>query len=188
MNPASKPDMHPDHKTKYFIFAASALVALASCSSNDFVGDESLLENNGSGAIAFSSSTPAITRASGADAAAKLDYKFKVYGVKSASSTYSNVFATSVYSDEATYNAAPDAYWVWYNASTANTTTSNTANWEYVGAAGSHGTAEHQATLTADQTIKYWDYSADKYEFVAYSATVGTPTITKYQKDGIGSL
>ena len=169
-------------KTKYFIFAASALVALASCSSNDFVGDESLLENSGSGAIAFSSSTPTITRASGADAAAKLDYKFKVYGVKSVSSTYSNVFATNAYSADATYNAAP--YWVWYTTSTAGTTTSNTANWEYVGAAGSHGTADHQATLTADQTIKYWDYSADKYEFVAYSATSGEPTITKYQKDG----
>ena len=176
-------------KTKYFIFAASALVALASCSSNDFVGDESLLENSGSGAIAFSSSTPAITRASGADAAAKLDYKFKVYGVKSVSSTYSNVFATNAYSADATYNAAP--YWVWYTTSTAGTTTSNTANWEYVGAAGSHGTADHQATLTADQTIKYWDYSADQYEFVAYSATHTsgsgdgqTPKITKYTKNG----
>lgn len=172
-------------KTKYFIYAAFAGIILASCSSNDFVGDQNLLENSGGGgAIAFSSNTPAITRASGADAAAKLDYKFKVYGVKSVSSTYSNVFATSAYSADAAYDAAPAAYWVWYTTSTAGTTTSNTANWEYVGATGAHGTADHQATLTADQTIKYWDYSADKYEFVAYSATVGMPTITKYQKDG----
>ena len=66
-------------KTKNFIYAAFAGIILASCSSNDFTGDQSLLENSGgNGAIQFSSSTPAITRASGADAAAKLDYKFKV--------------------------------------------------------------------------------------------------------------
>ena len=168
---------------KKLFYAAIALVLFAGCADNDYVGDKSLLDDTGgSGAIAFSSNTPAITRGSGADAAASLGYKFNVYGVKSVSSTYSNVFATNEYSAEASYDAAP--YWVWYTTSTANSTTSNTANWDYVGAAGTHGTTDHQATLTADQTIKYWDYSADKYEFVAYSATVGTPTISKYQKDG----
>ena len=174
-------------KIKNLILAAIAITALASCSSDDFVGDKSLQDSSGmDGAISFTSGTPAITRATGADAALALDYKFKVYGVKKVSTDYSNVFATGTYSSAADYNADPDAYWVWYNTSTAKTTTSNTANWDYVGAAGTHGTASHQATVASgkDQTIKYWDYSADQYEFVAYSATVGTPTIAKYQKDG----
>lgn len=170
---------------KKLFYAALGLVLFAGCADNDYVGDKILLDDTGgSGAIAFSSNTPAITRGSGADAAASLGYKFNVYGVKSVSSTYSNVFATNEYSAEASYDAAP--YWVWYTTSTANSTTSNTADWDYVGAAGTHGTTDHLVTIESnkDQTIKYWDYSASQYEFVAYSTTVGTPTITKYQKDG----
>ena len=167
---------------KYF-YLATALVALAACTSNDFTGDQEALNATGQVPIGFSSGTPAITRASGGDAAAVLDYKFKVYGVKAKSTTYSNVFALNTYSNASDYNATP--YDVWYLTSTAGTTTSNTSSWDYVGANGSsYGTTDHKVALTADQTIKYWDYSADKYEFVAYSATVGTPTISKYQKDG----
>lgn len=170
---------------KKLFFAAFALALFAGCSDNDYVGDQASLNAvTGNGAISFNMNTPKITRAAGADAATALGYKFNVYGVKSVSSTYSNVFATGTYSADVEYNAAPNAYWVWYSTSTAGTTTSNTANWDYVGAAGSHGTSGHEATLNSDQTIKYWDYSADQYEFVAYSATVGTPTITKYQKGG----
>lgn len=174
-------------KTKYFILAATAITMMASCADEKFVGDESLLgAANGEEAISFSSGTPAVTRAEGSEAATALTYKFKVYGVKKVGSDYSNVFATGVYSAASDYNADPDAYWVWYTTSTAATTTSNTKDWDYVGAAGTHGTTSHEATVASgkDQTIKYWDYSADQYEFVAYSATVGSPTITKYQKDG----
>lgn len=170
-------------KTKQLIFAATTLLTFASCSEDSFVGDQSL---QGNGAICFVSGTPAITRASGSDAASALGYKFKVYGVKTDGTNYSNVFATGAYNTAADYNADPDAFWVWYKESTAASTTSNTDDWDYVGAAGTHGTASHEATVASnkDQTIKYWDYSATQYEFVAYSATVGTPTITKYQKDG----
>lgn len=170
---------------KNYLFLATAIVALASCSDNTYMGDLEGGAGTG-GVISFISNTPNLTRASGSDAASALNYKFKVYGVKKVSTTYSNVFASGVYSAAADYNADPDAYWVWYNASTAHSTTSNTADWDYVGAAGTHGTASHEATVASgkDQTIKYWDYGADQYEFVAYSATVGTPTITKYQKDG----
>ena len=172
---------------KNLLIAAIAITALASCSSDEFVGEQSPQTSSGTnGAISFSMETPAITRGTGADAASALDYKFKVYGVKKVGSDYSNVFATGVYSTAADYNADPVAYWVWYTTTTAGTTTSNTTNWDYVGAAGTHGTTDHLATVAEnkDQTIKYWDYSADQYEFVAYSATVGTPTISKYRKDG----
>lgn len=172
---------------KNLFLAALAFVAMASCTSDEFVGDTSPTTNgNATDAIQFVSNTPRVTRASGADAASALDYKFKVYGVKKTGETYSNVFATGTYSSTTDYNADPDAYWVWYNASSAATTTSNTSDWDYVGAAGTHGTTDHLATISVgkDQTIKYWDYSADQYEFVAYSATVGSPTISKYQKGG----
>lgn len=161
-------------KTKYFIFAASALVALASCSSNDFVGDESLLENSGSGAIAFSSSTPAITRAEGAAAATALSNNFVVYGYKTVSSATQAVF---------------DNYQANYVASSAKSTTTNSAGWEYVGyknlpdgvttnvgvTAFSALTGSGEANENAiDQSIKYWDFNASKYDFFAYSLGAGS--------------
>ena len=163
-------------KTKYFIFAASALVALASCSSNDFVGDESLLENSGSGAIAFSSSTPAITRAdkTGSAAATDLNSNFVVYGYKTVSSATQAVF---------------DNYQANYVASSAKSTTTNSAGWEYVGyknlpngvttnvgvTAFSALTGSGEANENAiDQSIKYWDFNASKYDFFAYSLGAGS--------------
>lgn len=183
---------------KKYLFIATALAALASCSSDEFVGDNtSPTTSNTPGAIQFTSNTPRITRADGLDAAKALGYKFKVYGVKKVGDDYSNVFATGAYSSATDYNAAPDAYWVWWG-NNAGTTASNTKGWDYVGTTNTaYGTNDEQnnkdyrVTLTEDQTIKYWDYSASQYEFVAYSATATTgtgddqtPKITKYTKDG----
>ena len=170
------------------LFLATAILALASCADNTYLGDEEITKPDNRGVISFGSSTPSLTRAerTGATAAGDLGYKFKVYATKTVSSVTSNVFASGAYptSDIANYDADLVAYWVWYNATTAGTTTSNTSNWEYVGAAGTHGTTDHLATLTYDQSIKYWDNNADKYEFVAYSATVSGATISKYQTSG----
>ena len=141
-------------KTKYFIFAASALVALASCSSNDFVGDESLLENSGSGAISFGFDVPTPTRASGADAATALGNKFVVFGYKTTGATDQTVF---------------DNYEVNYVTNTAKKTESNSAGWEYVGYTS-------KATTPVTQSIKYWDYNANTYDFFAYSLGSGTAT------------
>lgn len=164
---------------------AMALAAMVSCTSDEFVGENNSpnpVNNNGENAIAFASNTPRITRAGGADAATVLGNKFKVYAVKKTGTTYSNVFATNEYGTATDYSALP--YWVWYAASTAGSTTSNTKNWEYVGTGGN----VISPAISPEQTIKYWDYSADQYEFVAYSATYSatenTPSITKYQKDG----
>ncbi len=181
---------------KNLFLAALAFVALAGCTSDEFVGENtSPTPDNTAGAIQFASNTPRITRAEGASAAEALDYKFKVYGTKTvtvnSSDVTSNVFATNAYGSGNDYSAEP--YWVWYAASTAGTTTSDTKDWDYVGAAGTHGTAGHLATIAEgkDQTIKYWDYSAKTYEFVAYSATHttgsgenATPKITKYKTSG----
>lgn len=125
---------------KYLIFAASAL-ALASCSSDDFLGENPGNVQNATTAINFGGEAGKITRATTSnegDDHVKLGNEFKVYGVKLTNGTIShNVFVN---------------YSVWYDETM---TTSNTNKWEYVG--------------KNNQTIKYWDYSATEYRFVAGS-------------------
>ena len=71
-----------------------------------------------------------------------------------------------------TTNNAPqivmDGYNVEYKDNTAGSTTSNTADWEYVGIANTKTT----------QTIKYWDYSAKDYRFFAYAPADATNVTT----------
>lgn len=141
---------------KYLFIAASAL-ALASCSSEDFVGTEGgNVETGANQAINFSGNAGKITRATSNEGTPEkmLDYQFKVYGVKKASDDkFKNVFVD---------------YSVW--DATANTTTSNTKGWEYVGAKNSTNLGTGKISLgNEDQTIKYWDYSASEYRFVAGS-------------------
>lgn len=155
-------------KAKIF-YAALALVLFAGCSDNDYVGDKSLLENNGGGgAISFTSGMPSITRAAGdrtgADAAADLNNQFYVYAIKNESTDG----AGNVGSGNLVFNN----YVVKWTDNTAYTTTSNTKNWEYVGYTLS---SNEQANVTtnsaaAAQTVKYWDFGATDYTFYAFSA------------------
>lgn len=146
---------------KKYLFFAAALIGLASCTNNEFVGDESLVNTNSNektGAIAFSSSSSGITRANlvGSAAATALNNKFIVGGYKGDGSTMVEVF---------------DNYIVNWTDNTAYTTESNTANWEYVGIE-----AQAPSAVTGAQTIKFWDYGAAQYDFAAYS--VGNKTLT----------
>lgn len=70
---------------KYFLYAASVL-ALASCSSDDFLGENSGNGQNSSSAINFSGDAGKITRATSntGDYVKMLDGQFKIYGVKMA--------------------------------------------------------------------------------------------------------
>ena len=133
---------------KYFIYAASAL-ALASCSSDDFLGDNPGNEQNASSAINFGGETGKTTRANntGKDAATTLGNKFVVFGYKTTGSTTSTVYDH--------YNIA------WKG--TDNKTESNTAGWDYV------GVEKNSLATSTKQTIKYWDYSAGQYDFIAFS-------------------
>lgn len=139
---------------KYFIFAASAL-ALASCSSDDFLGENPGNVQNATTAINFGGEAGKITRGTKNEGtpAEMLAGQFKVYGVKITNGTIS-------------HNVFPD-YYVWDVAD--KNTTSNTSGWEYVGANGASNLGTGKITLTKDQTIKYWDYSATEYRFVAGS-------------------
>ena len=147
-------------KTKYFIFAASALVALASCSNEEYIGDNSLTSAEGDGSIQFSYEIPNATRATLEDAAAatKLGNKFIVWGEKNESGIDATTAANTVFKN----------YTVVYGASTAHSTISNTDDWEYVGQA-SYGSKLTPAA-PATQTVKYWDKAASNYTFTAVSA------------------
>ena len=147
-------------KTKYFIFAALAGVALASCTSDEFLGDNSpdKLQQKTEGAILFGSGTSPVTRSDlyGLAAATKLGNKFVVYGTKHASAENATVT-----NDAIVFNN----FQVEYTASTAGTTESNSSDWEYV------GKKSYNSAITS-QGIKYWDYSAaEGYTFYAFSST-----------------
>lgn len=141
---------------KYLIFAASAL-ALASCSSDDFLGENPGTAQNATTAINFGGEAGKITRANTSNTeptdAGKLAGQFKVFGVKKTGDTqFHDVFVN---------------YSVWDVAD--KNTTSNTKGWEYVGKKDADNLGTGKIKLTKDQTIKYWDYSALEYHFIAGS-------------------
>lgn len=167
---------------KKYLFIATALAALASCSDNEFVGDVGTTSPTGqeNGVISFTSSSKAVTRAIiGETAAGMLNNNFVLLGTKGTSH------------DVTVFNN----YQANYVSNTANTTESNSSNWEYVGyknlpnGVGTNvGVIAFAATTTGDinnstaidQTIKYWDYAAPQYDFAAYSLGKGAGTTPTY--------
>ncbi len=155
---------------KKLLFAAIALTAMASCTEDSFVGEQSQQEANASeGAISFNLNTAGVTRANkeGSDAATDLGNYFIIYGEKGETSKDKYTAGNLVFPN----------YTVNYAANTAYTTTSNTKNWEYVGVTPISITnvkmsdGNETTAVTADpQTIKYWDYGAASYTFTAVSA------------------
>lgn len=149
---------------KYYFVSAIAALALASCANDDFLGE--VPGNNPSAitgkAISFSGEAGKTTRADedkkGADAAGLLKNNFIVFGCK-------------------TINNASQTVYDHYNVNWIEN-----KKWEYIG----QNTNTLNTTAT-NQSIKYWDYSATDYKFVAFSlgeATQGTDiTITKVDKD-----
>ena len=147
---------------QYLFLAATALLALASCSDNDFVGGNNPNDPDGSDAIAFGGGFKAVTRANstGAEAADLLGNQFIVLGVKGDGTGKDQ---TTVFSN----------YVVTWSNGTAKTTQSNTANWEYVG-----NNPIEDLTGTTSQTVKFWDYSTTAYDFAAFSVGKGNTIIT----------
>lgn len=141
---------------KKYIFLAALALALASCSSDDFLGDTpGSTPTSANSAINFGGDAGKITRATSNEGNTQqmLDGQFLVYGVKKTNDEiFHNVFVN---------------YSVWDVE--ANNTTSNTNGWEYVGTKDAANLGIGKITLKYDQTIKYWDYSASVYHFVAGS-------------------
>ena len=102
--------------------------------------------------ITFSCSEDGVTRAE--VSLSEFISDFKVYGINGDISGSGN---TATFTKKNT--VFPD-YQVWHTENLANTTSTNTANWEYVGTVeGAYGSEE--------QTIKYWDEKRDGHYFWA---------------------
>lgn len=146
---------------KFFIAAASAL-ALASCSSDDFLGEIQGNEQNGAtSAINFGGDTGKITRASfGSKAADLLENNFVVVGFKGNKTDAAN-----------NENYAFDHYNVNFKDGSAFSTESNRAGWEYVNQDMKVKGADKSLAQSgaSQQTIKYWDHSCASYDFIAFS-------------------
>ncbi len=103
-----------------------------------------------------------MTRAAGLESTAT---SFKVWGYKNDAVTGDNYTS---------YQTVFPGFTVNWTDNTAYSTTSNTHDWEYVG-------------VTADQTIKYWDFSAKAYRFFGVagsSYTTNAPT-GNYETNGL---
>lgn len=137
-------------------------MALASCSSDDFLGENSGNgQNAANSVINFGGETGKITRAAdgksvGASAAKLLGGKFYVLGTKGTLPDY-NPTETIVF----------DNYQVNWEGNTAGTTADNTNDWKYVGITPT-GLHAGDKKIT-EQSIKFWDYSQPHYDFIAYS-------------------
>lgn len=153
---------------KKYIFLAASALTLASCSSDDFLGETpGSTPTSANSAINFSGDAGKITRATSneGDPQKMLDGQFLVYGVKKTN-------------DEILHNVFVN-YSVW---DVTDKTTSNTDGWEYVGVKDAANLGTGNIKLTKDQTIKYWDYSASEYHFVAGSPINAFTYITSWDK------
>ena len=139
------------------IFIISALaICLLSCSTPE--QDDLLIPEPLKGSIAFGGNSGTwqdapTTRANKETGLETISKSFKVWGYKTIEGNKADGFDH--------YQNVMDGYLVNWTQQTTTTTSSNTADWEYVGI--------HNDKLNTNQTIKYWDYSATSYRFFAYS-------------------
>lgn len=121
------------------------------CTGDDYLGNPEDISKTK--AICFNGGTGKMTRVlqEGRDAADLLNDQFVVYGFKTTGGNKQTVY---------------DYYTVNYVDNSALTTQSNSAGWEYVG-----GTPNMLTSLSSGvrQEIKYWDFAASQYDFVAFS-------------------
>ena len=147
-------------KTKTLILGAIALMTLAACSSDEYVGTTPLTRNQ---AIIFSGGNNNVTRAdvTGASAAALLNNSFRVY-------------ATVATNPE---TVAFDNYLVDYNGNIGGDST-NTHGWTYLG-------QNSLGVNPAVQVVKYWDLSAPAYNFVAFSGLDNDIRVTSSESNTV---
>ena len=147
-------------RTRNIFIIAILGLAFTACSQESFVGTTEQIDPGPGGltAIDFGSNAKARTRATHEESAALLGGKFLLYGTKTKDAVESPVF---------------DNYWVEYNANTAGNTLSNSSDWEYSGLVSKKG---------AVQAVKYWDYSAQRFDFVAFSGLASNELITSTKK------
>lgn len=143
---------------KHYLFLATAIATASlftGCSNNEYVGDQPDAPNGTDGAIVFSMGKANTTRA--VDGTSQLQNNgFYVYGEK--------YYAATLGTPQKVF----DTYKVTYTNGT--TSPSNSKGWEYVGNLWTNVNERNNVHGGVDnQTIKYWDYSADHYTFYAFS-------------------
>ena len=152
-------------KKFYFYAALIAGTALTSCTSEDdlALSPPEVNVEDAYAPIVFNSLKNNITRAdiTGKAAADSLGNQFVVFGYKGAKTGEPGGEGSIVF----------DNYLVKYMENTANTTESNSSNWEYVleNKANEIPIKHAVDNHITKQTIKYWDYSKDQYDFIAWS-------------------
>lgn len=148
---------------KPFYLVGLAALALVGCSDNDFFsgGPDDNFGQASKGQLAFGikDESGKISRGeiTGEKAAEKLNKKFTVYGWKQVNNKSG---ATAAFED-----VFQDYVVKWEGLGSAGTTESNTRGWEYVG----YQSEPVNGAPPYDQTIKYWDWSTDRYDFIAWS-------------------
>ena len=166
-------------KTSNYLIALAALssLTLVGCSDNDFLGDGpgGTIGSTSKGQLAFrTSGNNKTTRGdiTGEDAATKLGKKFTVYGWKYVDE-----------SSDATAKGFQDVFQdyvvKWEGTASAGTSESNTSGWEYV---GYQSEPVDPSDASYDQTIKYWDWSTTRYDFIAWSISKGDGQILTRNK------
>lgn len=146
---------------KKILFSSLFPALLVGCANDVAITSyENSVPDDGTAAIDFSSLTKAKTRVSHEQSAALLGNQFYVYGTKTKGGVASPVF---------------DNYLVEYSASSAGSTLTNSHDWDYAGKVSKKG---------AIQGVKYWDFSADRFDFVAASGLAADEVI-KNTTDGM---
>ena len=139
-------------------------MGLMGCSSGD--AEEQMAKETGT-AIAFSArqgDESTVTRAEqGLEEVLLKEKSFKVWAFKNPS--------------ESTVQYVMDGYTVNWIANSANTTNSNTNDWEYV---------NQQSSDQEEQTIKYWDWGVAAYRFFGVAGATGT-NVAKGKEVTIGT-
>lgn len=168
-------------KMKRNLIATAALILMTGCAKEINLNELDNNSRNDEGAIVFGTQFRPVTRATayGADAAALLGNNFVIEGIKGDNSTTEDQGDAFV---GANHQVVFDNYNVGWAVNTAGTTASNSSDWEYVGKPFNQRSTVYDASGT--QSIKYWDYSKDYYDFVAYSAGQNTQVFDAADLDG----
>lgn len=147
---------------KFNYLYLAGIACLASCSSDEFIGEQGYLTQDANEAILFGAKGKAITRATatGSEAATKLNNHFVVYGTKHIAAEDNT--ATN---DKLVFNQ----YQVEWTDNSAGTSADNTHNWGYV---GKTAYVKDGSDNNITQSIKYWDLDAAQgYTFYAFSSS-----------------
>ena len=157
-------------KTMLFFVSLVAVLLTACTSDRDFSQAPVQVPEEENVPIVFGSTRGSITRAdiSGVEAADLLGRKFVVTGYKGSSTVPVG-------------DIVFDNFVVVYEENTANTTASNSRNWEYVGKGRIKHAIDNGIT---SQAIKYWDYSKAQYDFIAWSTGTKTAIYEGVPADG----